>query len=196
MPELPSWIESLVVQTDSYESGQGELAHTSAATVAESSTTAPPVSVVRKSCSGAARFRAHAVRSLKLPRFRAPSATDDAVDLEDGRGDPRHQCGVRVRGALLSIERRPIGSEGQRTVGYGCAAPPRVRAPYGGALLTPVDICVDHFVKQSLVDSFVHRRRLLCSNAQATAATGLSEATTARACGTARRKATVGMCSV
>src|SRR3954453_3513829 len=148
MPESPSWTESLVVQTDSYESGQGELAHTSAATVAESSTTAPPVSVVRKSCSGAATFRAHAVRSLKLPWFRALLATDDAVDLEEGRGDPRHQCGVRVRGPLLSIERRPIGSEGQRTV----------------------------------VDSFVHRRRLLCSAAQATAATGLSEATTARAC--------------
>src|SRR4051794_23925238 len=77
MPELPRWIENLVVQTDSYECGQGEFAHTSAATVAQSSTTAPPVSVVRKSRSGAATLRAHAVRAPKLPRLRAPSATQD-----------------------------------------------------------------------------------------------------------------------
>ena len=64
MPSPPSWIESVVVQTDSYESGHGEFAHSSAATVAPSITTAPPDSVLRKLRTGAARFRAHAVRPL------------------------------------------------------------------------------------------------------------------------------------
>jgi hypothetical protein len=40
------------------------LAQSSAATVATSRTTAPPVSVDRKSRTGAARLRAHAVRPL------------------------------------------------------------------------------------------------------------------------------------
>src|SRR3954452_16746015 len=151
MPELPSWIESLVVQTDSDESGQGEFAHTSAATVAQSSTTAPPVSVVRKARSGAATFRAHAVRSLKLPRLRAPSGTQDELEGADGDGHPPHEFGVHMRGALLSIERGPIGREGQRRIGHGCADPPRVRVPHGGALLTPVDIRVDRYIKQSRV---------------------------------------------
>src|SRR5204863_421615 len=51
---LPRLIESLVVQTDSYECDQGEFAHRSAAIVAASSTAALPVSVVRKSRTGAA----------------------------------------------------------------------------------------------------------------------------------------------
>jgi hypothetical protein len=55
-------MESFVVQTDSYESGHGEFAHRSAATAAHTNTVAPPVSVLRKSRTGAARFRAHAVR--------------------------------------------------------------------------------------------------------------------------------------
>src|SRR5262245_21311862 len=64
MPWLPRRIDSSVVHTDSYELSQGELAHRSAATVAASSTSAPPDSVLRKSRTGAARFRAHAVRSV------------------------------------------------------------------------------------------------------------------------------------
>ena len=64
-PELPTWIESSVVHTDSYESDHGEFAHTSAATVAMSSAAAPALSVLRKSRTGAARLRAHAVRPLE-----------------------------------------------------------------------------------------------------------------------------------
>jgi hypothetical protein len=62
MPSPPRRIESSVVQSDSYESDQGEFAHANAATVAHSNTTAPADSVLRKSLTGAARFRAHAVR--------------------------------------------------------------------------------------------------------------------------------------
>src|SRR5689334_14511281 len=58
---LPRLIESFVPQTESYESGHGELAQTSAAMVAPSSTAALPVSVARKSRTGAARLRAQAV---------------------------------------------------------------------------------------------------------------------------------------
>src|ERR1700684_4462401 len=64
IPLPPSWIDSLVVHSDSYELDQGELAHTHAARMAPSSTAAPPVSVVRKSRTGVARLRAHAVRSV------------------------------------------------------------------------------------------------------------------------------------
>ena len=66
MPPLPMVIESFVVQNDSYESDQGELAHRSAATAAASRTIAPPVSALRKSRTGVARFRAHAVLSENL----------------------------------------------------------------------------------------------------------------------------------
>ncbi len=59
---MPIVIASRVVQTDSYEAGHGEFAQTSAATTAPSITTAPAVSVLRKLRTGAARFRAHAVR--------------------------------------------------------------------------------------------------------------------------------------
>src|SRR5947209_20249198 len=65
IPASPRRIESFVVQTDSYESDQGAFAHKSAATAAHTSTAAPPVSVLRKSRTGAARFRAHAVRLVE-----------------------------------------------------------------------------------------------------------------------------------
>jgi mannose-6-phosphate isomerase-like protein (cupin superfamily) len=64
MPSLPRLIESLVVQNDSYESDQGEFAHKRAATAAHRSTTPPPVSALRKSRTGVARFRAQAVRPV------------------------------------------------------------------------------------------------------------------------------------
>ncbi len=64
MPPPPRPIESVVVQSDSYESDHGEFAHNSAPTAAQSNTAAPPVSVVRKSRTGAARFRAQAVRPV------------------------------------------------------------------------------------------------------------------------------------
>src|SRR5215212_9667405 len=64
MPSVPTRIESLVLQNESYESDQGELAQTSAATTAPSSTVAPADSVLRKSRTGAARLRAQAVRPL------------------------------------------------------------------------------------------------------------------------------------
>src|SRR5436309_15323007 len=57
-------MESFVVQTDSYELDHGAFAHRSAASAAHSNTAAPPVSVLRKSRTGAARFRAHAVRPV------------------------------------------------------------------------------------------------------------------------------------
>ena len=60
----PSRMESVVRHTDSYECHHGELAHTSAASAAASSTAALPVSVLRKSRTGAARLRAQAVRPL------------------------------------------------------------------------------------------------------------------------------------
>ncbi len=62
MPVVPTWIESSVVQTDSYVCHHGEFAHTSAPIAAPSITNAPPASVLRKLRTGAARFRAHAVR--------------------------------------------------------------------------------------------------------------------------------------
>src|SRR3954447_20511142 len=71
----PTRIDSTVPQNDSYESDHGEFAHTSAATVAPSSAAAPAVSVLRKSRSGAARLRAHAVR----PVWPAEGAASSAV---------------------------------------------------------------------------------------------------------------------
>ena len=65
MPSLPMRIESSVLQKDSYESGHGELAQMRAASAAQSSATAPADSVLRKSRTGAAMLRAHAVRSVK-----------------------------------------------------------------------------------------------------------------------------------
>src|SRR3954454_984175 len=70
----PTRIDSTVRQNDSYESDHGEFAHTSAATVAPSSAAAPAVSVLRKSRSGAARLRAHAVRPVWPAEGAAPSA--------------------------------------------------------------------------------------------------------------------------
>src|SRR4030088_1936252 len=64
IPEPPIRTDSVVVHTDSYESDQGEFAHTSAATAATSRIAALPVSVDRKSRTGAARFRPHAVRPV------------------------------------------------------------------------------------------------------------------------------------
>src|SRR3954453_14631198 len=61
MPPSPNRIDRFVVQNDSYELHQGELAHSSAATAAHRSTSAPPVSVWRKPRTGAARLRAQAV---------------------------------------------------------------------------------------------------------------------------------------
>ena len=74
MPPFPRVIESFVVQNDSYESDHGELAHRSAAAAAASRTIAPPVSALRKSRTGAARFRAQAVlpENLSTPRPVAP----------------------------------------------------------------------------------------------------------------------------
>src|ERR1700739_3264460 len=59
---LPIRIARFVVQTDSYECHPGAFAHTSAAIAAPSITIAPPSSVLRKLRTGAARFRAQAVR--------------------------------------------------------------------------------------------------------------------------------------
>src|SRR3954469_5551046 len=70
----PTLTESTVRQNDSYVSHHGEFAHASAATVAPSSAAAPAVSVLRKSRSGAARLRAHAVRSVWPPEGAASSA--------------------------------------------------------------------------------------------------------------------------
>ena len=73
MPAPPRRTESFVVQSDSYEPDQGELAHDSAATAAHSNTSAPPVSVLRKSRTGAARFRAQAVRPVSEAARADPS---------------------------------------------------------------------------------------------------------------------------
>jgi hypothetical protein len=62
IPALPIRITSLVVHTDSYECDHGEFAHSDAAIAAAGIATAPPVSVLKKLRTGAARFRAHAVR--------------------------------------------------------------------------------------------------------------------------------------
>jgi hypothetical protein len=64
MPAPPRRTESFVVQSDSYEPAQGEFAHKSAATAAHNNTSALPVSVLRKSRTGAVRFRAQAVRPV------------------------------------------------------------------------------------------------------------------------------------
>src|SRR5450755_1960841 len=65
-------IASVVVQTDSYECHPGTFAHTSAAIAAPSITIAPPSSVLRKLRTGAATFRAQAVRP---PYLTAPVST-------------------------------------------------------------------------------------------------------------------------
>src|SRR6185437_3863613 len=62
IPVSPRWIESSVVHTVSYECHPGEFDHSRAAIAAPSITNAPPVSVLRKLRTGAARFRAQAVR--------------------------------------------------------------------------------------------------------------------------------------
>src|SRR5438874_3334925 len=61
----PSCTESWVLQTESYEPESGRLAQASAPIVAASSTAALPVSVLRKSRTGAATLRAHAVRPVR-----------------------------------------------------------------------------------------------------------------------------------
>ena len=73
MPWSPTMIDRSVVQKDSYESDHGEFDHASAATAAASRASAPDDSVFRKSRTGAARLRAHAVRSVKA-RAIAPSS--------------------------------------------------------------------------------------------------------------------------
>src|SRR5437660_8424581 len=65
IPPPPIRIESFVVHNDWYESDHGEFAHRSAAIVAASRKIALPVSVLRKSRTGAPRFRAQAVRPVK-----------------------------------------------------------------------------------------------------------------------------------
>src|SRR6185437_14789853 len=62
IPVSPRWIESSVVHTVSYECHPGEFDHSRAAIAAPSITNAPPVSVLRKLRTGAARLRAQAVR--------------------------------------------------------------------------------------------------------------------------------------
>jgi DnaK suppressor protein len=98
IPEPPTWIESFVVQTDSYELDQGEFAHKSAAAVAPSKTTALPVSVQRKSRTGDARFRAHAVRPVNGSVLPAEVFMRDTV----GPVDPNHARD------LLARERRRV----------------------------------------------------------------------------------------
>ena len=83
MSALPRLIESFVVQTDSYECDEGEFAHRSAAIVAASSTAALPVSVVRKSRTGAARLRAQAVLPVKGVACGRPPVA--AVEASKGR---------------------------------------------------------------------------------------------------------------
>src|SRR4051812_17075053 len=104
MPSLPRRIESFVVQNDSYESGHGELAHKSAATAAASNTMALPVSVVRKSRTGAARFRAQAVRPESEPGPPVPAwALPAAGQPTRGRPAP-----VALRPTLSSVAQSPI----------------------------------------------------------------------------------------
>src|SRR5918998_1232350 len=87
MPSPPSRIERSVVQTDSYELDHGEFAHSSATTAAVSNATAPPDSVARKSRTGAARFRAHAVRPLNdvAGCWRALRIDRDVLDVRRAR---------------------------------------------------------------------------------------------------------------
>ena len=82
IPAVPMWIDRLVVHTDSYELDHGELAHSSAAIAAPSMTAAPPVSVVRKVRTGAARLRAQAVR----PPSVAVSTVADIGSIITGLG--------------------------------------------------------------------------------------------------------------
>jgi hypothetical protein len=63
MPEPPTRIDSVVVQTRSYDAGSA-FAQTSAATTAARRIAALPVSVCRKERSGVCRLRVHAVRPL------------------------------------------------------------------------------------------------------------------------------------
>ena len=68
---------------------QGEFAHSRAAIAAPSITNAPPVSVLRKLRTGAARFRAHAVRP--------PNAVASVLTLIAGRySSQRRIAEVRV----------------------------------------------------------------------------------------------------
>src|SRR5262245_39179192 len=80
MPCSPTITDRSVVQNDSYESDHGELDHASAASAAASRAIAPDDSVFRKSRTGAARLRAHAVRSVKA---RAIAPLVNAVQLVD-----------------------------------------------------------------------------------------------------------------
>ena len=107
MPSSPSWIESVVVHTDSYESDHGEFAHSSAATVAPSSTTAPPVSVLRKPRTGAARFRAHAVFPLK-----GVPVTDIVGEEFGGYAAERGRCDDPGADDRSPIPRRDAGRSG------------------------------------------------------------------------------------
>jgi hypothetical protein len=95
IPASPRRIESFVVQTDSYEPVHGEFAHKSAATAAHTITAPPPVSVLRKSRTGAARFRAHAVRPV------GGAAATSLLVVLDGVG-PTSRGVVGVEPELLS----------------------------------------------------------------------------------------------
>src|SRR3954447_15272257 len=99
IPECPTWIESFVVQTDSYELDQGEFAHRSAATAAHNSTTALPVSVLRKSRTGEARFRDQAVRPVNVAGAPAEAFMRDTVGaMGDGGAGGAARLGGSGRG--------------------------------------------------------------------------------------------------
>src|SRR3954468_5013097 len=142
MAQPPSRIESSVVQTDSYECGQGEFAQTSAASVAATSAAAPPVSVVRKSRSGAAAVRAHDVRSIKRPWLRPmTSASRKAVrPLVSPRGMAAGYSGDRLERHLGRQRgtRRARGGGGPHEGGGGNvrAVPPRDDGGGNGGLVS------------------------------------------------------------
>ena len=110
----PSRIASWVDHTDSYESDHGEFAHTSAATAATSSAIAPPVSVRRKSRSGAPRLRAHAV----VPRRRSPPPFLASLSAPPRASRPAPRP-IRGRGRRLppSPRGRPCSASGPGTRG-------------------------------------------------------------------------------
>src|SRR4051794_5438637 len=114
----PSWIDSLVVQTDSYEPCHGEFAHRSAAMAAPSSATALPVSVLRKSRTGAARLRAHAVR----PVYGVACASATAIDY-----------GRRVIRSSLLLPERDLAACGCGGDASPAARPLAWLAQHGGA---------------------------------------------------------------
>src|SRR5919108_933229 len=108
IPASPTRMETVVVQNDSYESHHGEFAQSSASTDAATIATALPVSLLKKSRTGAVRFRAHAV----LARCAS------GVELADASvATCNQECS---QGQGLSTRSRPVTSRR----GYACAMEP------------------------------------------------------------------------